>query len=142
MSPGPSSFITSCRRGGGGRWTSLHESTSVCPSLLISSFTIPLSIHPSTGYTSPLHRLNNLYLFALSTHTQAQELCTIHTSRDVHRRGLRLLGQLPVCPPRLKLPLRRKYIYFLNIIITAAEHHVIEEYASRGRGRGGGGYTN
>ena len=32
--------------------------------------------------------------------------------RDVHRRGLRLLGQLPVCPPRLKLPLRRKYTYF------------------------------
>ena len=43
--------------------------------------------------------------------------------RDVHRRGLRLLEQLPVCPPRLKLPLRRKYIYFLNSI-TAAELHV------------------
>ena len=41
----------------------------------------------------------------------------------VHRRGLRLLGQLPVCPPRLKLPLRTKYIYILNSI-TAAELHV------------------
>ena len=38
--------------------------------------------------------------------------------RDVHRRGLRLLGQLRVCPPRLKI-----YIYFLNSI-TAAEFHV------------------
>ena len=34
--------------------------------------------------------------------------------RDVHRRGLRLLGQLPACPPRLKLPLRRKYIYIFK----------------------------
>ena len=62
-------------------------------------------------------------------------------SRDVHRRGLKLLGQLPVCPPRLKLPLRRTYIFFLNSI-TAAELHVnklIAEYASRARGRGGGG---
>src|SRR4029434_1723412 len=36
-STGPFSFLTPGRRGGGGRWTSLHESTSVCPPLLISS---------------------------------------------------------------------------------------------------------
>ena len=49
--------------------------------LLFSLYSIPLSI-PFTGYTSPLHRLYYLYLFALSTNTQAQELyvCTIHTS--------------------------------------------------------------
>ena len=63
--------------------------------------------------------------------------------RDVHRRGLRLPGQLPVCPPRLKLPLRRIYIYILNSI-TAAEPYVgldkiIAEYVRGGRGRGGGG---
>ena len=40
----------------------------------------------------------------------------------MHRRGLRLPGQLPVCPPRLKLPLRRKLLFFLNSI--TAEFHV------------------
>src|SRR4029434_6590865 len=44
LSPGPYSFITPRRRGGGGRWTSLHESTSVSPPLLISLYSIPLSI--------------------------------------------------------------------------------------------------
>src|SRR4029434_9328404 len=58
LSPGPYSFITPRRRGGGGRWTSLHESTSVSPPLLISLYSIPLSIFL-------------LFLFALST--QAQE---------------------------------------------------------------------
>src|SRR4029434_9870857 len=43
-SPGPYSFTTPHRRGGGGRWTSLHESTSVSPPLLISLYSIPLSI--------------------------------------------------------------------------------------------------
>src|SRR4029434_8704329 len=44
LSPGPYSFTTPRRRGGGGRWTSLHESTSVSPPLLISLYSIPLSI--------------------------------------------------------------------------------------------------
>src|SRR4029434_8925348 len=37
-------FTTPRRRGGGGRWTSLHESTSVSPPLLISLYSITLSI--------------------------------------------------------------------------------------------------
>src|SRR4029434_7506712 len=71
--------------------SSLHESTSVCPPLLISSHLIIYqpTVHPFTGYTSPLHRLNHLYilhyLFALCTihkHTSTRTLsfCTIHTS--------------------------------------------------------------
>ena len=44
LSPGQYSFTTPRRRGGGGRWTSLHESTSVSPPLLISLYSIPLSI--------------------------------------------------------------------------------------------------
>src|SRR4029434_5377960 len=49
--------------------------------------------------------------------------------RDVHRRGLRLLGQLRVCPPRLKI-----YIYFLNSI-TAAEFHVgLDKISVQGTG--------
>ena len=83
LSPGPFSFLTPRRRGGGGRWTSLHESTSVCPPLLISS------------HLSPMHRLYHLYIlhYHLSlcslhfpnthTHTQAQEhylALSIHTS--------------------------------------------------------------
>src|SRR4029434_7869872 len=48
------------------------------------NFSIPLSIFLSfysfTGYTSPLHRLYYLYHFALSSHTQALNPCTIHTS--------------------------------------------------------------
>src|SRR4029434_9610511 len=53
-----------------GGWSSLHESTSVCPPLLISLL-YQLTVHPFTGYTSPLHRLNLLYsaLFSLHYHT-------------------------------------------------------------------------
>src|SRR4029434_7202533 len=55
------------RRGGGGRWTSLHESTSVCPPLLISSQphaqTLPLTY--SALSLCSLHFPN--------THTQAQD---------------------------------------------------------------------
>src|SRR4029434_2626922 len=67
LSPGPYSFITPRRRGGGGRWTSLHGSTSVSP-LLISLYLIIShpTVHLFTGYTSPLHRLYYLYHFALS----------------------------------------------------------------------------
>src|SRR4029434_6306956 len=68
LSPGPFSFITPRRRGGGGRWTSLHESTSVCPPVL----------HPFTGYTStdftiyitlhyPHTHKHKYSIFALST---------------------------------------------------------------------------
>ena len=58
-----------------------HRDMQLVYTLLFSLYSIPLSI-PFTGYTSPLHRLYYLYLFALSTNTQAQELyvCTIHTS--------------------------------------------------------------
>ena len=54
------------RRGGGGRWSSLHESTSVCPPLLISA--------PCTDFTTYIFCTITL-LFALSkhTHTQAQD---------------------------------------------------------------------
>src|SRR4029434_4120947 len=56
------------RRGGGGRWTSLHESTSVCPPLLIPSHLIPA---PCTDFTTYIFCTITL-LFALSTHTHTQ----------------------------------------------------------------------
>src|SRR4029434_6318920 len=71
LSPGPFSFITPRRRGGGGRWTSLHESTSVCPPLLISSHphaqTLPLTY--SALSLCSLHFPNT----HTHTHTQAQD---------------------------------------------------------------------
>src|SRR4029434_6578733 len=98
------------RRGRGGRCTSLHESTSVSPPLLISLYSIPLSIfllailahctdcmiYITLHY--PLTHKHKYSIFALSKHThthkrkttimhypssQAQEhyiICTIHTS--------------------------------------------------------------
>src|SRR4029434_4567848 len=60
------------RRGGGGRWTSLHESTSVCPPLLISA--------PCTDFTPYIYCTLTLH-FALSkhTHTSTRLLsCTTH----------------------------------------------------------------
>src|SRR4029434_767054 len=107
LSPGPFSFITPRRRGGGGRWTSLHESTSVCPPpphppphppTIPPSRRPPVApppppfsshliifhptVHPFTGYTSPLHRLNLLYsaLSLCTIHTRTLSFCTIHTS--------------------------------------------------------------
>src|SRR4029434_6914508 len=67
LSPGPSSFLMPHRREGGGRWTSLHESTSVCPPLLISS-----QPHPQT---LPLtySALSLCSLHFPNTHTQAQD---------------------------------------------------------------------
>src|SRR4029434_10805955 len=86
LSPGPFSFLTPRRRGRGGRWTSLHESTSVCPPLLISSQphaqTLPLTYsalslctfqkhtHTSTrslSCTTHPHKHKNIIFFALST---------------------------------------------------------------------------
>src|SRR4029434_3506994 len=66
------------RRGGGGRWTSLHESTSVSPPLLTSLYSIPLSIF-FTSYTNPLHRLYHLYIL----HHFA--LCTFQTHTHTHK---------------------------------------------------------
>src|SRR4029434_5653714 len=81
------------RRGEGGRWTSLHESTSVCPPFLISSQphaqTLPLTYSALS--------LCSLHFQHTHTHTQAQDhylalpiltstrtlyifFCTIHTS--------------------------------------------------------------
>ena len=66
MSPGPFSFLTPRRRGGGGRWTSLHESTSVCPPLLISS-------QPHAQTLPPTYSALSLCSFQTHTHTQAQD---------------------------------------------------------------------
>src|SRR4029434_8826562 len=79
LSPGPFNFLTPRRRGGGGRWTSLHESTSVCPPLLIPSHLIPA---PCTDFTTYIFCTITL-LFALSkhthTHTSTRSLsCTTH----------------------------------------------------------------
>src|SRR4029434_6527789 len=79
------------RRGGGGRWSSLHESTSVCPPLLISSQphaqTLPLtysalslcSLHFPNTHTHK-HEITILHYPS----SQAQEhyifFCTLHTS--------------------------------------------------------------
>ena len=63
--PGPFSFLTP--RGGGGRWTSLHESTSVCPPLVISS-------HPHAQTLPPTYSALSLCsLHFPNTHTQAQD---------------------------------------------------------------------
>ena len=80
--------------------------------------------HLQTAASPSLQNSPHISCISLKTLPHAGHLSLFFLlSRDVHRRGLRLLGQLPVCPPRLKLPLRRKYIYFLNSI-TAAELHV------------------
>ena len=75
MSPGPSSFLMPHRREGGGRWTSLHESTSVCPPLLITSQphaqTLPLT-HSALSLCS-------LHFPTTHTHTSTRSLsCTTH----------------------------------------------------------------
>src|SRR4029434_8540624 len=76
LSPGPFSFLTPRRRGGGGRWTSLHESTSVCPPLLISSQP-HAQILPPTYSALSLCSLHYLFsLCALQTHTHTHT----HTS--------------------------------------------------------------
>src|SRR4029434_6052099 len=92
LSPGQYNSTTPRRRGGGGRWTSLHESTSVCPPLLISSQphaqTLPLTYSALS--------LCSLHFPKTHTHTQAQDhylalpiltstrtlyiFCTLHTS--------------------------------------------------------------
>src|SRR4029434_4879887 len=69
---GPFSFSTTRKRGGGGRWTSLHESTSVCPPLLISS-------HLISSHLSPMHRLYHLHI--LHYHFS---LCTFQTHTHTH----------------------------------------------------------
>src|SRR4029434_7089097 len=63
------------RRGEGGRWTSLHESTSVCPPLLISSQphaqTLPLTYSALS--------LFSLHFPHTHTHTSTRSLsCTTH----------------------------------------------------------------
>src|SRR4029434_8440640 len=63
----PFSFLTPRRRGGGGRWTSLHESTPVCPPLLIPS------------HLSPMHRLYPLHIL----HSPSA-LCTFQTHTHTH----------------------------------------------------------
>ena len=83
LSPGPFNFLTPRRRGGGGRWTSLHESISVCPPLLIPSHLIPA---PCTDFTTYIFCTITL-LFALSkhTHTNTRTLsCTIHPHKHKH----------------------------------------------------------
>ena len=54
-------------------------------------------------------------------HPSAPRVHTVSQGRA--QEGAKVARQLPVCPSRLKLPLRRKYIFFLNSI-TAAELHV------------------
>src|SRR4029434_5620793 len=66
---------------GGGRWTSPHESTSVCPPLLISA--------PCTDFTTYIFCTITL-LFALSkdthTHTSTRSLsCTTHPHKHKHK---------------------------------------------------------
>ena len=58
-------------------WTGLNSETQICCPLLAPTYYWKCVIpqwSTTTGlhlcYTSPLHRLNNLYLFALSTHTE------------------------------------------------------------------------
>src|SRR4029434_591704 len=80
------------RRGGGGRWTSLHESTSVCPPLLIISapctdfttyiFCTTISLHLHNTHTHT-HKHKTTILHYPSSQAQQQTLyffCTIHTS--------------------------------------------------------------
>src|SRR4029434_5397061 len=78
LSPGPFNFLTPRRRGGGGRWTSLHESTSVCPPLLIPSHLISALCTDFTTYIFCTITL----LFALSrhthTHTHKHKITILH----------------------------------------------------------------
>ena len=63
------------RRGGGGRWTSLHESTSVCPPLLISSHPHAQTLPPTYSALS----LCSLHFPNTHTHTSTRSLsCTTH----------------------------------------------------------------
>src|SRR4029434_6343105 len=55
--------------GEGGRWTSLHESTSVCPPLLISSQPHAQTLPPTYSALS----LCSLHFPNTHTHTQAQD---------------------------------------------------------------------
>ena len=98
--------------------TRCSTSTSKRPQIWASTRRTPTLTDPGCAEQglkpmciNPLNRCGTAFLFvwhAFATWPWSHSVST----RDVHRRGLRLLGQLPVCPPRLKLPLRRKYIYF------------------------------
>src|SRR4029434_564747 len=67
------------RRGGGGRWTSLHESTSVCPPLLIPSHLIPA---PCTDFTT--------YIFCIPCFMAISHQNRSHTHTHTHTHTLYL----------------------------------------------------
>ena len=85
----------------GGRWTSLHESTSVWPiihPILLSYYTKPL--HPFTGYISPLHRLNllysaNLYISLHYTHKQHKNTFLLGIYTVTHNHTYCTIGSDP-----------------------------------------------
>ena len=94
-SPGPYSFTTPCRKGGGGRWTSLHGSTSVSPSLLISLYSIPLSIFllailaPCTDFTI------YITLHYPHTHTSTSTLSLHYPHKHMNTISLHSLHYFP-----------------------------------------------
>src|SRR4029434_1083476 len=77
LSPGPFSFSTPHRRGGGGRWTSLHESTSVCHAQTLPLTYSPLSLSHFHTHT---HKHKTTILHYPSSQAQEHFFCTLHTS--------------------------------------------------------------
>src|SRR4029434_4720470 len=67
------------RRGGGGRWTSLHESTSVCPPLLISS-----QPHAQTLPLTYSELLSLSISFTYTTHSHSLTLTPTHSLSHTH----------------------------------------------------------
>src|SRR4029434_130842 len=96
LSPGPYSYITPRRRGGGGRWTSLHESTSVCPPLLISLYSIPLSIF-LLAILAPCTDLTLLFisLCTIITHTSTSTLSLHYPHNHMNTTSLHSLHYFP-----------------------------------------------
>src|SRR4029434_5589623 len=80
------------RREGGGRWTSLHESSSVSPPLLIIFHP---TVHLFTGYTSPLHRLDfTIYITLHYPHTHKHRYSIFALSTQAHEHYLSALFAL------------------------------------------------